>query len=70
MNLEGTGPQMARQLELPQLNRGEAPTVERSEEASSATGGEERSGTRWIDGAGTHTPEPSSRAEASEEKQG
>ena len=48
MNLEGTGPQMARQLELPQLNRGEAPTVERSEEVPTATDGDERSGTSGL----------------------
>jgi RNA-directed DNA polymerase len=35
---------MARQLELPLANRGETPTVERSEEAPTATQGNERSG--------------------------
>jgi group II intron reverse transcriptase/maturase len=35
---------MSTQLELPQLNRGEAPTVERSEEAPTATQGDVRSG--------------------------
>ena len=44
MGLESTRPQMSGQLELPQLNRGEAPTVERSEEVSTATQGDERSG--------------------------
>jgi group II intron reverse transcriptase/maturase len=39
---------MSRQLELPQLNRGEAPTVERSEEAPTATQGDERSGTSGL----------------------
>ena len=39
---------MSGQLELPQLNRGEAPTVERSEEVSTATQGDERSGTSGL----------------------
>lgn len=39
---------MARQLELPQLNRGEPPKVERSEEAPTATDGDERSGTSGL----------------------
>jgi RNA-directed DNA polymerase len=39
---------MSGQLELPQLNRGEAPTVERSEEASTAMDGDERSGTSGL----------------------
>jgi group II intron reverse transcriptase/maturase len=39
---------MARQLELPLANRGEAPTVERSEEAPTATQGDERSGTSGL----------------------
>ena len=44
VSLEGKLPQMSRQLELPLENRGEAPTVERSEEAPAATQGNERSG--------------------------
>jgi hypothetical protein len=35
-------PQMSRQLELPLLGRGEAPKVQRSEEARPATDGNER----------------------------
>lgn len=44
MRLGGKGPQMTRQLELPLANRGEAPTGRRSEEAPTATQGNERSG--------------------------
>jgi len=44
VGLEGKGPQMTRQLELPLENRGEAPTGKRSEEAPTATSGNERSG--------------------------
>ena len=45
MRLGGKGPhQMTRQLELPLANRGEAPTGKRSEEAPTATHGNERSG--------------------------
>ena len=40
----GKRPQMTRQLELPLANRGEAPTGKRSEEAPTATHGNERSG--------------------------
>ena len=45
VRLEGTSPQMSRQLELPFESRGEAPRVERSEEAPTATHGNERAGT-------------------------
>ena len=38
--IEGAGPQMSIQMELPFENRGEAPRVERSVEASTAPGGE------------------------------
>jgi RNA-directed DNA polymerase len=48
VSLEGKEPQMSRQLELPLENRGEAPTVERSEEAPTATQGDERSGTSGL----------------------
>jgi len=48
VNLEGKGPQMSRQLELPLLSRGEAPRVKRSEEAPTATQGNERSGTSGL----------------------
>ena len=48
MNLEGKEPQMSRQLELPLERRGEAPRVERSEEAPTATHGNERSGTSGL----------------------
>ena len=48
MSLDGKLPQMTRQLELPLANRGEAPTVERSEEAPAATHGNERSGTSGL----------------------
>jgi RNA-directed DNA polymerase len=44
MGLEGKRPQMSRQLELPLLGRGEAPRGKRSEEAPTATHGNERSG--------------------------
>ena len=44
MRLGGKRPQMTRQLELPLANRGEAPTGKRSEEAPTATHGNERSG--------------------------
>jgi group II intron reverse transcriptase/maturase len=44
MRLGGKGPQMTRQLELPQANRGETPTGKRSEEEPTATHGNERSG--------------------------
>ncbi len=44
MRLGGKGPQMTRQLELPLANRGEAPKGKRSEEAPTATQGNERSG--------------------------
>jgi hypothetical protein len=39
MDLEGKGPQMSRQLELPFESRGEAPRVERSEEEPPAVRG-------------------------------
>ena len=39
---------MSRQLELPLANRGEAPTVKRSEEAPTASQGDERSGTSGL----------------------
>jgi RNA-directed DNA polymerase len=45
VRLEGKGPQMSGQLELPLDNRGEAPTAKRSEEAPTATHEIERSGT-------------------------
>ncbi len=48
MNLEGKEPQMSRQLELPLEKKGEALTVERSEEAPTATHGDERSGTSGL----------------------
>ena len=48
VSLEGKEPQMSRQLELPLESRGEAPRVERSEEAPTATGGDERSGTSGL----------------------
>ncbi len=48
VNLEGKGPQMSRQLELPLENRGEAPKVERSEEEPTAIRGDERSGTSGL----------------------
>jgi hypothetical protein len=48
VSLEGKSPQMSRQLELPLLSRGEAPRVERSEEAPTATHGDERSGTSGL----------------------
>jgi hypothetical protein len=44
MDLEGKGPQMTRQLELPFTTRGETPTRNRSEEAPTAEHGNERSG--------------------------
>lgn len=44
MRLGGKGPQMTRQLELSLSNRGETPTGKRSEEAPTATQGNERSG--------------------------
>jgi len=44
VSLEGAKPQMSRQLELPLERRGEAPRVERSEEASAAAKGNERPG--------------------------
>ena len=70
MSLEGKRPQMSRQLELPLESRGEAPRVERSEEAPTATHGNERSGTSGLMELVCRTPEPSSRVEASEEEQG
>lgn len=48
MSLEGARPQKSRQLELPLESRGEAPRVERSEEAPTATQGDERSGTSGL----------------------
>src|SRR6185369_6807832 len=48
VSLEGKGPQMSRQLELPLESRGEAPRVERSEEAPTATQGNERLGTSGL----------------------
>ena len=48
VSLEGKGPQMTRQLELPLASRGEAPRVKRSEEAPTATHGNERSGTNGL----------------------
>ena len=48
MGLAGKGPQMSRQLELPLESRGEAPRVGRSEEAPTATHGNERSGTSGL----------------------
>jgi len=52
MRLDGKGPQMTRELELPLENRGEAPTEKRSEEAPTAMRENERSGartsTRWV----------------------
>jgi group II intron reverse transcriptase/maturase len=48
VSLEGKVPQMSRQLELPLESRGEAPRVERSEEAPAATQGNERSGTSGL----------------------
>ena len=44
MSLEDARPQMPRQLELPWGSRGEAPRALRSEEASTAASGTERSG--------------------------
>jgi len=44
MRLDGKGPQMTRQLELPNSNRGETPTGKRSEEAPTAMHENERSG--------------------------
>ena len=44
MGLEGVKPQMSGQLELPLGRRGEAPRTQRSGEAPTATGGNERSG--------------------------
>jgi RNA-directed DNA polymerase len=44
VGLERKGPQMTRQLELPQESRGEASRGERSEEARTVTHGDERSG--------------------------
>jgi hypothetical protein len=44
MGLDGKGPQMSRQLELPPANRGETPTGKRGEEAPTATHENERSG--------------------------
>lgn len=44
VSLDGKRPQMSRQLELPFSGRGEAPRGKRSEEASAATHGNERSG--------------------------
>jgi RNA-directed DNA polymerase len=48
VSLGGKGPQMSRQLELPLESRGEAQAVERSEEAPTATHGNERSGTSGL----------------------
>jgi hypothetical protein len=52
VGLDGKGPQMTRQLELPLANRGEAPTGRRSEEAPTAMHENERSGARtstsWV----------------------
>lgn len=45
VSLGGKEPQMSRQLELPLAGRGEAPRGKRSEEASTAAHGNERSGT-------------------------
>ena len=48
MSLERAQPQMTKQLELPLERRGEAPRVERSEEAPTAAQGNERSGTSGL----------------------
>jgi RNA-directed DNA polymerase len=48
VSLESKEPQMSRQLELPLASRGEAPRVERSEEAPTAAHGDERSGTSGL----------------------
>ncbi len=48
MSLEGKRPQMSRQLELPLWSRGEASGPLRSEEAPTATKGDERSGTSGL----------------------
>ena len=48
MSLENAVPQMSKQLELPLERRGEAPRVERSEEAPTAKHGNERSGTSGL----------------------
>jgi len=48
VSLEGKGPQMSKQLELPLESKGEAPMVKRSEEAPTATHGDERSGTSGL----------------------
>jgi len=48
VSLEGKWPQMTRQLELALEKTGEAPTVQRSEEAPTATHGDERSGTSGL----------------------
>ena len=45
MSLAGAKPQMSRQLELPLEGRGEAPRVQRSEEAPAAAKGNGDSGT-------------------------
>ena len=70
VSLEGKGPQMSRQLELPLASRGEAPTGKRSEEAPTATHGNERSGASGLMETVCERREPSGRAEASEEEQG
>jgi group II intron reverse transcriptase/maturase len=44
VSLEGKGPQMSRQLELPLWSRGEAPRPQRREEEPTGTSGTERSG--------------------------
>jgi hypothetical protein len=44
VRLEGKGPQMSRQLELPLGGRGETPRAERSAEAPTARHANERSG--------------------------
>lgn len=50
MSLEGKRPQMSGQLELPLAGRGEAPRGKRSEEAPTATHGNDRSGTSELMG--------------------
>lgn len=48
VSLGSKWPQLSRQLELPLAGRGEAPRVKRSEEAPTATHGDERSGTSGL----------------------
>jgi hypothetical protein len=66
MRLKGTTPQMSGQLELPLEDRGETPTVQRSEEVPMAARVTERSGKSDLMEMVVRRCESSERTEACE----